>query len=72
MFLFELSFPKPTFFKLKKSFLDKNTVLSLKKTATIITVRPSSNVEPSHVPKLMHNYLNIASFQCHAIQNRSK
>ena len=31
MFLFELSFPKPTPFKLKKSFLDKNTVLSLKK-----------------------------------------
>ena len=31
MFLFELSFPKPTPFELKKSFLDKNTVLSYKK-----------------------------------------
>ena len=31
MFLFELSFPKPTLFELKESFLDKNTVLSLKK-----------------------------------------
>ena len=30
MFLFELSFPKPTPFELKKSFLDKNKVLSLK------------------------------------------
>ena len=31
MLLFELPFPKPTPFELKKSFLDKNTVLSLKK-----------------------------------------
>ena len=31
MFLFELSFPKPTPFELKKYFLDKNTVLSYKK-----------------------------------------
>ena len=31
MFLFELSSPKPTPFELKKSFLDKNTVLSFKK-----------------------------------------
>ena len=28
--MFELSFPKPTPFELKKSFLDKNTVLSYK------------------------------------------
>ena len=31
MFLFELSFPKPTPFELKKSFPDKNTVLTYKK-----------------------------------------
>ena len=31
MFLFELSFRKPTPFELKKSFFDKNTVLSYKK-----------------------------------------
>ena len=31
MFLFELSFPKPTPLELKKSFPDKNTVLTYKK-----------------------------------------
>ena len=31
MFLFELSFPKPTPFELKKSFPDKNRVLTYKK-----------------------------------------
>ena len=63
MFLFELSFRKPTPFELKKSFFDKNTVLSYKKDGYNHHYWAQLKFPTSRVPNLMHKLLKFI-FTC--------